>query len=102
MSTLLADLADEMNKVDQALDALLESEKTVRVFIRNPLVTPRRATHHLIICGNCAGDERLPRKTFLAADSTCATCGGRSYVLASTIRFPKKGKEPDERETDRS
>ncbi|HQZ81617.1 MAG TPA: hypothetical protein PLR83_00225 [Pyrinomonadaceae bacterium] len=45
-----------------------------------PAVTATR-----IVCGDCAGDETLPRKTMLTADGRCAECGGRSYIPASVI-----------------
>jgi hypothetical protein len=96
-------LCGPVEEIDPPLDALIDracaEANGVEVFISDPLVTPRRLTHHLIVCGNCAGDERLPRKTFLSADSTCASCGSRSYVLASKLQIPKKGKELDEHET---
>lgn len=38
-----------------------------------------------IICGDCAGLERLPRRTFLTRKGHCEQCGGHSFVLASTI-----------------
>jgi hypothetical protein len=36
-----------------------------------------------IICGDCSGSDHFPKKTLLGRDSTCAQCGGRSYILAS-------------------
>src|SRR5262249_14748171 len=36
-----------------------------------------------IICGDCCGDESLPRKTFLDQSGKCHQCGGTSYVLAA-------------------
>ncbi len=38
-----------------------------------------------IICGDCAGVERLPKKTFLTRKGECEQCGGHSFVLASAI-----------------
>jgi len=74
------------------------------VFIRDPLVTPRAGSvlRTMIVCGDCAGDDANPRKTLLAADGTCSECGGRSYVLASMLFQRQKGKEPDERDTDKN
>ena len=36
-----------------------------------------------IICGNCAGEEGPPSKTYLDRFSNCAQCGGDSYILAA-------------------
>src|SRR5262249_12469622 len=36
-----------------------------------------------IICGDCSGDEALPKKTFLDLSGRCHQCGGTSYVLAA-------------------
>jgi hypothetical protein len=38
-----------------------------------------------IICGDCAGDEWQPVKTYLDRFGNCSQCGGRSYVLASAV-----------------
>jgi hypothetical protein len=38
-----------------------------------------------IICGDCAGEDEVPAKTFLNAQDKCARCGGNSYVLASAF-----------------
>lgn len=38
-----------------------------------------------IICGNCSGDGERPVKTYLDQYGNCAHCGGRSYVLASSV-----------------
>ncbi|HQU82977.1 MAG TPA: hypothetical protein PKY59_07635 [Pyrinomonadaceae bacterium] len=38
-----------------------------------------------IICGDCAGEETLPRRTELRSDGRCAVCGGRSYVPAANL-----------------
>ena len=38
-----------------------------------------------VICGDCAGDGRLPIRTPLDQTGHCARCGGRSYLLASTV-----------------
>jgi hypothetical protein len=37
-----------------------------------------------IICGDCSGDAVSPVKTYLDRSGTCAQCGGRSFMLAST------------------
>ena len=37
-----------------------------------------------IICGDCAGGAESPVKTYLDRRGTCAQCGGRSFMLAST------------------
>jgi len=63
------------------------------LFISDPGVSGRFANSPLttlIVCGNCAGDAPVPRKTVLAADGTCQKCGGRSYVLASSLTIHKK------------
>lgn len=54
------------------------------VLISNRRVTPRTVTGITIICGDCVGDSKQPRKTFMASDRTCANCGGRSYELTET------------------
>ena len=66
-------------------EAPAQTRKRAGLFIADPRVSPRNVTERMIICGNCAGDDPLPRKTLLAEDDTCATCGGRSYVLASKV-----------------
>jgi hypothetical protein len=38
-----------------------------------------------IICGDCAGEEDVPAKTYLTAQDKCSRCGGNSYVLASAF-----------------
>jgi hypothetical protein len=38
-----------------------------------------------IVCGNCAGDEQRPERTYLDRDGNCSQCGGHSYVLASNL-----------------
>jgi|ERR1044072_5198579 hypothetical protein len=38
-----------------------------------------------IICGDCAGEDEVPAKTYLTAQDKCARCGGNSYVLASAF-----------------
>lgn len=52
------------------------------------LLTPRKEALTMrvqIICGNCAGVDPLPNKTYLTRSGECEQCGGRSFVLASTI-----------------
>ena len=36
-----------------------------------------------IICGDCSGEEELPKKTYLDRFGNCSQCGGHSYMLAS-------------------
>ena len=36
-----------------------------------------------IICGDCSGEEDLPKKTYLDSFGTCSQCGGHSYILAA-------------------
>jgi hypothetical protein len=38
-----------------------------------------------IICGDCSGDADRPIKTYLDLHGNCARCGGRSYMLASSL-----------------
>jgi hypothetical protein len=38
-----------------------------------------------IICGDCAGDEEHPIKTYMNRYGTCSECGGTSYLLASAV-----------------
>jgi hypothetical protein len=38
-----------------------------------------------IICGNCAGEDDRPERTYLDRDGNCSQCGGHSYVLASSV-----------------
>src|SRR5262249_20972945 len=38
-----------------------------------------------IICGNCAGDELRPKRTYLDRSGNCSECGGHSYLLATSI-----------------
>lgn len=48
-----------------------------------------------IVCGDCAGDEFRPLKTYLDRHGKCERCGGHSYLLAANLainvvraRFP--------------
>ena len=36
-----------------------------------------------IICGDCSGEEGLPKKTYLDSFGNCSQCGGHSYILAA-------------------
>ena len=36
-----------------------------------------------IICGDCSGEEDLPKKTYLDRYGNCSQCGGHSYILAA-------------------
>jgi hypothetical protein len=38
-----------------------------------------------IICGDCAGEDERPIKTYLDQSGNCAVCGGSSYLLASAV-----------------
>lgn len=38
-----------------------------------------------IICGDCAGEESQPVKTYMNRYGSCSQCGGTSYLLASTV-----------------
>ena len=38
-----------------------------------------------IICGDCAGDDERPKRTYLDQFGNCAQCGGHSFVLASSV-----------------
>lgn len=75
---------------DIKLDWRLSGESKT-VFIDRPEVAARAITTTIIICGNCAGDEQLPRRTLLSAEGKCSCCGGSSYVLASKFYRPLKG-----------
>lgn len=44
-----------------------------------------RVTHTEIVCGDCCGDDLLPKRTNLTTTGACAVCGGRSFVLASPL-----------------
>jgi hypothetical protein len=78
---LLAALAESDRRLEARTDEL--QRQTPLVLIDHPGVTPRSITGLMIVCGDCAGEEPLPRKTLLAADGSCSTCGGGSYLLAS-------------------
>ena len=50
------------------------------------LIEPRSTvvtTGIQIICGDCSGEEGLPKKTYLDSFGNCSQCGGHSYVLAA-------------------
>ena len=38
-----------------------------------------------IVCGNCAGEGELAKRTFLDIHGNCSQCAGTSYVPASTL-----------------
>ncbi len=38
-----------------------------------------------IVCGDCAGESKLPMRTFLDVHGNCSQCAGTSYVPASTL-----------------
>jgi hypothetical protein len=51
------------------------------------LTEPRRSVPTMgvqIICGNCSGDLETPIKTYLDRVGRCESCGGRSFILASS------------------
>ena len=39
----------------------------------------------LIICGDCCGEFKEPRRTCMDVFGRCSTCGGTSYVLAISV-----------------
>jgi len=50
------------------------------------LIEPRNSSLEVsvqIVCGDCAGSNRHPRRTLLTCAGVCEQCGGMSYVLAS-------------------
>lgn len=63
----------------------MKSESSV--LIKQPYVTARAVTTTMIVCGDCAGGDKLPRKTFLTEDGRCDGCGGHSFVLAVNYQF---------------
>jgi hypothetical protein len=77
-------LAAELNLTETERPAKPAAARPI-VFLRDQRVSPRRVTSIMVVCGNCAGDDDLPRKTFMASDGSCDTCGGNSCVLASTF-----------------
>ena len=54
---------------------------------REKTVHSERAPLHYsavqIVCGDCAGDNVIPARTFVNRHGFCDSCGGTSYVLAS-------------------
>lgn len=44
-----------------------------------------RLTRTEIVCGDCAGLDLLPVRTLKTANDECASCGGRSFELASKV-----------------
>ena len=52
------------------------------------LTEPRAALPMIgiqIVCGNCAGEDDRPKRTYLDRFGDCSQCGGHSYILASTL-----------------
>lgn len=97
MGTLVSDLTIDSDAHLLAKARALNKTRNLKgVFLKEPFVTPRRAKHIFIVCGNCAGDDPIPRKTVMAADSTCETCGGSSYVLASTLFLSIQKRQEEE------
>src|SRR5258708_2534820 len=68
------------------------TEPEPRLFINRPEVETRDVTMItvMIVCGDCAGDDFVPRKTLLTADGCCDSCGGRSYVLAAELEIARR------------
>ena len=64
-----------------------DAETRRKVFIdrRDLEVSPRVVTETAIVCGDCSGDEPLPRKTYLTGDGRCDNCGGDSFLLAALV-----------------
>ena len=54
-----------------------------------------------IVCGNCAGDEFRPRRTYLDRSGNCSQCGGQSYLLASSVYGYGQGKQGLDDDVDR-
>jgi hypothetical protein len=54
-----------------------------------------------IVCGNCAGDDARPRRTYLDRSGNCSQCGGQSYLLASSIYGNSQGKHDLDDDMDR-
>lgn len=55
----------------------------------------------MIVCGDCAGDDIAPRKTFRNRLGRCATCGGASWAPASACGQRLSARWNDPRITDR-
>lgn len=93
MAWLFLDMSEE-RRIALVLQRLkIKQAAEPKVFLRDRLVSRRFITSTLIVCGDCAGDQPLALKTFLAADFTCSGCGGRSYALASRILMKELKKD---------
>jgi len=79
----LSELDNWLQSIEPIMNA--DEKSLPQVFIKNPLVSERHVTETMIVCGDCSGEEKLPRKTFLTAAGRCDNCGGHSYVLASIL-----------------
>lgn len=66
------------------------SHREPTVFVDRPEVAPRGITETMIVCGNCAGEAANPVKTLLTKAGCCASCGGRSYVLAVNLEVARR------------
>ena len=66
------------------------SDNGPQVFIDRPLISRREVTEMMIVCGNCAGDDPNPVKTLMTKAGCCASCGGRSYVLAANLEIARR------------
>ena len=71
----------------------LEKPATVFINEREREISPREVMDILIVCGDCSGDEELPRKTKLTGDFRCENCGGRSYALAARMLARELGRQ---------
>jgi hypothetical protein len=59
--------------------------KQIFIWPDAPVAALRSETHVQIVCGNCGGDDLVPRKTLLCEDGRCSHCGGRSYIPAARL-----------------
>jgi len=68
-----------------------ETEEQMELFIDDPLVSRLPVvTETEIVCGDCSGDSYWPQVTTMTRDGACATCGGRSYILASKVGLDER------------
>lgn len=89
MGVLLAEPALVKADADCIVAELIDRTEP-QIFIDKPAVTPRGVTETRIVCGNCGGDDPLPRETLLTMDGCCDCCGGRSYVLAINLEIARR------------
>jgi hypothetical protein len=69
------------------VDQFIEPDSQPLVLLKDPVVSERKVTSTMIVCGDCNGEAELPRKTFLTAKGCCDACGGQSFVLAVKYVF---------------